>query len=211
MRAMIVLLLTVLMVTTGCQTMLRAKAEKQTPEGLMVRSELLLRASGDKVAEIMAEGAFVEAPLDDPGAGINKAGAKQESSGTDAILAAIIPPLVNGFTTLAANRSLYNAGTVAQGESGGGDYSFTGGTSGLSGDAPAPRFGAVPGDGGVGVYGEPSCPKCQAYIAKHDVDLIDYWKYRAVARQSLVDRGYTGTVVKFPLLITEDSYMMEAK
>ena len=210
MRAMIALLLVALMVATGCQTTLRAKAEKTTPEGLVVKSELLLKANGDKMAEIMAEGAFAEAPLDDPGAGINKAGAKQESSGTDAILAAIIPPLVNGFTTLAANRSLYNATTGAQGVQGSDYYSFAGSSTGSDNNAVVAGFDAVPGDGGIGVYGSPDCSRCQAYVKAHG-PIINYWTYRSTAQAALKARAFSGTSVQFPLMITEDSYQMQVK
>lgn len=230
-QIIVITMLTLAIMLTGCQSVLKATAEKTSPDGTVVKTALTLRSSGDKMSELAAEGAFAEALTDHPAAGVNKAGTKQESSGTDAILAGVLTPLVNGLVSAYTFRPpVATTPTQPSGVTGlDGDYSFTGATSGLEaggGDdwsifynapvmgMPSPvssRFTAKPGVGGIGVYGSSDCSRCRAYIDKYDIDLINYWDYRDVALSALKARAFSGGAVKFPLKITEDSYQMMAE
>ena len=195
---------------TGCATQVNANTRKEVkPDGTIIYdSSVRASARGDQASKLVGEGVYAEASEDEPMAGIRKFEGEQKSSGTDAILAAVIGPLVNGLVNAYTFRP---STTATQIEQGSGDYTFAGSSTDSGNNAVVAGFGAVPGEGGIGVYGSPDCPRCRAYIATHGVDIIDYWTYRSTALAALKARAFSGGSVQFPLLITEDSYQMQAK
>lgn len=211
--AMLVVAFIVMCLSTGCATKVNATTRKEIkPDGTIIcDSNVRASARGDQASKLVGEGVYAEAGEEQPMAGIRKFEGEQKSSGTDAILAAVIGPLVNGLVNAYTFRT---ATATPQIEQGSGDYSFTGGTSGLTGTptgATVAGFTATPGVGGIGVYGSPDCSRCRAYIANHGGEMIDYWTYRSTALAALKERAFSGGSVQFPLLITEDSYQMQAK
>ncbi len=201
-------------VSIGCRTTVRATSEKR-PD--FTRSEVKITGSGDKLSEIVGSGIAVDGSHDDPNAVIQSINSKQESSGADVIIGSVMGPLVTlltGVIDMQMKQALRNVqnygGTGTQATQDGDYYSFAGSTTGSSNNAIIAGYDAVPGEGGVGVYGYHTCSRCQAYVREHG-SIIDYWKYRDVALQALKDRGFSGGPVSCPLLITEDSYQMMAK
>lgn len=84
-----------------------------------------------------------------------------------------------------------------------------------SSDAADPSgYSGAPGPAGEGVYGRPSCSRCQAYRAAHpDTELIDISDSanRSAMWSALRLRGFTGSSVSLPVEITAAAYTPAAK
>ena len=81
-------------------------------------------------------------------------------------------------------------------------------------DADPAGYNGTPGPSGEGVYGRPSCSRCQAYRAAHpDVAVIniDDASNRDDLWAALRLRGFTGANVSLPVLITADGYTQAAR
>ena len=75
-------------------------------------------------------------------------------------------------------------------------------------------YGGEPGASGVGVYGRPSCSRCRSYRSAHpDVQMIniDNAASRSSMWAALKSRGYAGSSVGLPVVITADAYTVAAK
>lgn len=75
-------------------------------------------------------------------------------------------------------------------------------------------YGGTPGASGVGVYGRPACGRCRAYKSAHpDVEIIniDVDAHSASMWAALKSRGYVGSNVGLPVVITADAYTVAAK
>jgi hypothetical protein len=75
-------------------------------------------------------------------------------------------------------------------------------------------YDGSPGASGEGVYGRPSCSRCRAYKAAHpDTSIVnvDDAGNRADLWAALRLRGFTGSTVSLPVLVTETSYTQSAK
>lgn len=78
----------------------------------------------------------------------------------------------------------------------------------------ADGYGGAPGPAGEGVYGRPSCGRCQAYRAAHpDTAIIDIGDdgNRDDMWAALRLRGFAGQSVALPVVITPDAYTQAAK
>ena len=81
-------------------------------------------------------------------------------------------------------------------------------------DADPAGYNGAPGPSGEGVYGRPSCSRCQAYRAAHpDVAVIniDDASNRDDLWAALRLRGFTGANVSLPVLVTADGYTQAAR
>ena len=81
-------------------------------------------------------------------------------------------------------------------------------------DADPAGYNGTPGPSGEGIYGRPSCSRCQAYRAAHpDVAVIniDDASNRDDLWAALRLRGFTGANVSLPVLITADGYTQAAR
>ncbi|MDD2349642.1 MAG: hypothetical protein PHS50_15445 [Kiritimatiellae bacterium] len=81
-------------------------------------------------------------------------------------------------------------------------------------DADPAGYNGTPGPSGEGIYGRPSCSRCQAYRAAHpDVAVINIDD--AFNRDDLLAalrlRGFTGATVALPVAVTADGYTTNAK
>lgn len=78
----------------------------------------------------------------------------------------------------------------------------------------ADGYGGSPGPAGEGVYGRPSCGRCQAYRAAHPdtaIINIDSPANRDDMWAALRLRGFAGQSVALPVVITPDAYTQAAK
>ena len=81
-------------------------------------------------------------------------------------------------------------------------------------DADPAGYNGTPGPSGEGIYGRPSCSRCQAYRAAHpDVAVIniDDASNRDDLWAALRLRGFTGATVALPVAVTADGYTTNAK
>ncbi|HOR97091.1 MAG TPA: hypothetical protein PLZ74_01820 [Kiritimatiellia bacterium] len=81
-------------------------------------------------------------------------------------------------------------------------------------DADPAGYNGTPGPSGEGIYGRPSCSRCQAYRAAHpDVAVIniDDASNRDDLWAALRLRGFTGANVSLPVLVTADGYTQAAR
>ena len=196
----------------GCFS--RSVATYEEREGFK-KSTIRLAGTGDKASEIAAEGLFA----DEDGAGVSKANASQQSSGiADSMRAfgdmtGVIAQAIGvgigigrgGFVAEAGgavgNTSGAFAGNVAQGTPDSTAYSPDG-------------FAGQPGPDGTGVYGRPSCGRCQAYKRAHPdtaIINIDEPGNRSAMWNALRSRGYGAGSVGLPVLITAEAYTTAAK
>ncbi len=75
-------------------------------------------------------------------------------------------------------------------------------------------YGGSPGASGEGIYGRPSCGRCQAYHSAHpDAAIInlDEAANRAAMWAALRRLGFTGSVANLPVVISATSYGMSAQ
>ena len=78
----------------------------------------------------------------------------------------------------------------------------------------ADGFAGQPGPDGTGVYGRPSCSRCQAYKRNHpDTPIIniDEPGNRSAMWGALRARGYRADLVDLPVLIIAETYTTAAK
>ena len=78
----------------------------------------------------------------------------------------------------------------------------------------ADGYGGAPGPAGEGVYGRPSCGRCQAYRAAHPdtaIINIDSPANRDDMWAALRLRGFAGQSVSLPVRVTADAYTQAAK
>ena len=78
----------------------------------------------------------------------------------------------------------------------------------------ADGYGGAPGPAGEGVYGRPSCGRCQAYRAAHPdtaIINIDSPANRDDMWAALRLRGFAGQSVALPVRVTADAYTQAAK
>jgi hypothetical protein len=78
----------------------------------------------------------------------------------------------------------------------------------------ADGYGGSPGPAGEGVYGRPSCGRCQAYRAAHPdtaIINIDSPANRDDMWAALRLRGFAGQSVSLPVRVTADAYTQAAK
>ena len=224
--AFLILLLVGLL--TGCQTSAKAYTETLNLDGTKTISYVIVKGSGDKTSEVIAEGMFADGTTDDLGAGVKKAEATQQSTGTDQILANIIPPLVQAATGMMGtyygyrtDAMQYQNNAVTSPVASGGQINpsicddpenATGGTTGTTGAIVA-GFGASPGIDGIGVYGRPTCSRSRSYYTNNGIELIniDVTNNKSAMWSALRARGFTGASAQLPVVITEEGYTQAAR
>lgn len=191
--------------TAGCFTKAVAYT-KTNPDGSK-ESRVTIVGTGDKAAQIAAEGLFADGMQEDLGAGVKKASATQQSTGIKETLEGM-GVLLTGIGTLVAKTQGLPVAAIAP------VSTDTAPAVSAETDHSTEGFSASPGVAGEGVYGRPSCSRCQAYKAAHpDVQMIDIdiAANRAAMWAALRTRGYTGTSVALPVAVTADGYTQSAK
>jgi len=139
---------------------------------------------------------------------VKTASASQTSTGIDGTLngvAAVGAAYLAGRNSAAAYLP---QGGVSRDESGG--AAAGGGDTVYSDEA----FGAVPGADGSGVYGNPGCGNCRAWLSAHagsGLINLNTPEYRTTMWKALRARGYTGEGVDLPVKITATGYTQLAK
>jgi hypothetical protein len=193
--------------TAGCFTSATAYTKKTAPDGTVTESKVKIVGTGDKASQVAAEGLFADGVTDDLGAGVKTASANQQSTGIKETLEGMGVLLTGIGSLVAKTQGIPVAATApvstdtAPAVSAETDYSTEG-------------FGGSPGAGGDGVYGRPSCSRCQAYKAAHpDVQMIDIGvaANRAAMWAAVRARGYTGNSVALPVAVTADGFTQAAK
>lgn len=74
---------------TGCFTVATASTETKNPDGTYAISKVKVLGTGDKASEVAADGLFADGDPGALGAGVEKAKAKQESTGVEGTIAAM--------------------------------------------------------------------------------------------------------------------------
>ena len=191
----------------GCFTSATAYTETKHADGSVTVSRVNVIGTGDKASQVAAEGLFADGDVDDLGAGVKSASATQQSTGIKETLEGMGVLLTGIGSLVAKTQGIPVAATApvstdtAPAVSAETDYSTEG-------------FGGSPGAGGDGVYGRPSCSRCQAYKAAHpDVQMIDIdiAANRAAMWAALRARGYTGRTAALPVAVTAEGYALGAK
>ena len=201
----------------GCFS--RSVATYEEREGLKM-STIRLVGTGDKASEIAAEGLFA----DEDGAGLSKANASQQSTGIAESFRAfgdmtgVIAQAIGVGIGLGRGGFVAEAGGAVGNTSGTFAGSMTGSTDGAPDTAStaysAEGFAGQPGTDGTGVYGRPSCSRCQAYKRSHpDTAIIDIDEpgNRSAMWRALRSRGYSAGSVDLPVLITAEAFTTAAK
>lgn len=78
----------------------------------------------------------------------------------------------------------------------------------------AEGYGGSPGAAGEGVYGRPSCSRCQAYKTAHPdaaIINIDDAANQTAMWSALRRLGFTGSSAALPVSVTADAYALSAK
>ena len=143
------------------------------------------------------------------------AGDQQTSQAIQSLisLGAVLAPYLAGSP---ADRQLPTAtapAAPADSDPDPGKYTFAAATT-VSADADPAGFSGSPGPAGEGVYGRPSCARCQAYKSAHpDAALIDIdsGSNRADMWAALRLRGFAGQSVSLPVLVTESAFTQSAR
>jgi hypothetical protein len=198
---------TLIGMTAGCFTSATAYTETKHADGSVTVSRVNVIGTGDKASEIAAEGLFADGAADDLGAGVKTASANQQSSGVKETLEGMGVLLTGIGSLVAKTQGLPVAATAPV-------STDTAPAVSAETDHSTEGFSASPGSAGEGVYGRPSCSRCQAYKAAHpDVQMIDIGvaANRAAMWAALRARGYTGTSVALPVAVTADGYTQSAK
>jgi hypothetical protein len=151
---------------------------------------------------------FADGADDALGAGVKTANATQQSTGIEGTLSGL-GDLMGGMAQfMLATQSLKVPAAREYADALSGETDVKPAATGSAG------YDAVPGAGGVGVYGRPSCAKCQAYKAAHpDVAIvnIDDAANRTAMWAALENRGFKGSTVALPVQITADGYAQGVK
>lgn len=202
----------------GCFS--RSVATYEEREGLK-KSTIRLIGTGDKVSEIAAEGLFA----DEDGAGVSKANASQQSTGIAESFRAFGDMTGVIAQAIGVGIGIGRGGLVAEagGAVGNTSGTFVGGVTGSTDGAPDAAstvyspdgFTGQPGPDGAGVYGRPSCSRCQAYKRSHpDAQIIniDEPGNRSAMWGALRLRNFpSSTSVALPVQITETGYIQNVK
>lgn len=196
----------------GCFTSATARTKRTVAKDGVVtlESEVSIVGTGDKASEVAAEGLFADGTSEDLGSGVKNAKTSQQSTGIEGTLNGL-GDLMGGMAQfMLAAQSLKVPAAVAS--------ASVAPESGETDVKPAATssagYDAVPGAGGVGVYGRPSCAKCRAYKAAHpDVAIvnIDDAANRTAMWAALENRGFKGSTVALPVQITADGYALGVK
>ena len=208
---------------TGCFTSAKAYT-KVHPDGTR---ESLVRVvgTGDKASEVAAEGLFADGSESDFGAGVSKANASQQSTGIAESFRAFGDMTGVIAQAIGVGIGIGRGGLVAEagGAVGNTSGTFAGGVTGSSDGAPDTAstvyspdgFTGQPGPDGAGVYGRPSCSRCQAYKRSHpDAQIIniDEPGNRSAMWGALRLRNFpSSTSVALPVQITETGYIQNVK
>ena len=204
---MFVAMLAAVGMVAGCFTSATAYTEKTNPDGTKTVSRVSVIGTGDKASQVAAEGLFADGAADDLGAGVKTANASQQSSGVKETLEGMGVLLTGIGSLVAKTQGLPVAATAPV-------STDTAPAVSAETDHSTEGFSASPGAAGEGVYGRPSCSRCQAYKAAHpDVQMIDIdiAANRAAMWDALRARGYTGTSVALPVAVTADGFTQAAK
>ena len=141
------------------------------------------------------------------------AGDQQTSQAIQSLisLGAVLAPYLAGSSAATARAGLASA--PADSDSDPGKYTFAAATTSSLDPDPA-GFSGSPGPAGEGVYGRPSCARCQAYRSAHpDAALIDIGSAsnRADMWAALRLRGFAGQSVSLPVLVTASAFTQSAR
>ena len=191
----------------GCFTSATAYTEKTNPDGTKTVSRVSVIGTGDKASDIAADGLFADGTQEDLGAGVKTASASQQSTGIKETLEGMGVLLTGIGSLMAKTQGLPVAATAPV-------STDTAPAVSAETDHSTEGFSASPGAAGEGVYGRPSCSRCQAYKAAHpDVQMIDIdiAANRADMWAALKLRGFTSESVALPVVITDCGYTQRAK
>ena len=180
------------------------------------RTRITATREGLALAGVMAAavipGLFADGAADDLGAGVKTASANQKSTGIDGTLKGVGDLLGGIAAVMRAYPAVPTAAAgAAQTAAVDGGYTFAAATTH---DMAPTEYNGVPGENGIGVYGRSGCGRCAAYAAAHpDVAIIDIGneQYRKTMWAALRARGYTGTSVALPVVITADGFTQSAR
>lgn len=197
----------------GCFTSATARTRRTVAKDGVVtlESEVSIVGTGDKASEVAAEGLFADGTSEDLGSGVKNAKTSQQSTGIEGTLNGL-GDLMGGMAQfMLATQSLKAPGLVTPEAA---IRESIGETDVKPSVASSAGYDAVPGVNWVGVYGRPSCAKCQAYKAAHpDVALvnIDDAANKTAMWAALENRGFKGSTVALPVQITADGYALGVK
>lgn len=209
----------------GCFTSARAYTETKHADGSVTVSKVNIIGTGDKASEIAAEGLFVDGTQEDLGAGVKTASANQKSTGIAESFRAFGDMTGVIAQAIGVGIGIGRGGLVAEagGAVGNTSGTFVGGVTGSTDGAPDAAstvyspdgFTGQPGPDGAGVYGRPSCSRCQAYKRSHpDAQIIniDEPGNRSAMWGALRLRNFpSSTSVALPVQITETGYIQNVK
>ena len=203
----------------GCFTSATAYTKKTAPDGTVTESRISVTGTGDKASQVAAEGLYADGAPDDLGAGVKTASASQQSTGIAESFRAfgdmtgVIAQAIGVGIGIGRGGFVAEAGGAAGGNSGAFPDNVAQGTPDSTAYSPD-GFAGQPGPDGAGVYGRPSCSRCQAYKRAHpDAQIIniDEAGHRSAMWNALRSRGYSGGYVDLPVLITAEAYTTAAK
>ncbi len=192
---------------TGCFTSATAYTKTTNKDGSVTESKVSVVGTGDKASQVAAEGLFADGAAEDLGAGVKNASATQQSTGIKETLEGM-GVLLTGIGSLVAKTQGIPVGATAP------VSTDTAPAVSAETDYSTEGFSASPGAAGEGVYGRPSCSRCQAYKAAHpDIELIDIGKAenKAAMWAALRRLGYAGTSVSLPVAVTGTGFTQGAK
>ena len=198
----------------GCNSVSEARYSKTT-DGAVLHT-VRISGRGDKASEVTAQGMFA----DDDGAGVARAGANQQSTGiADSMrafgeMSGVIAQAIGMGIGIGRGGFVAEAGGAVGGTSG----TFAGSSDGAPDTASTAYstegFAGQPGPDGTGVYGRPSCARCQAYKRSHPdtaIINIDEQGNRSAMWGALRSRGYSAGSVDLPVLITAEAFTTAAR
>lgn len=195
----------------GCLTSATAYTKRTAPDGTVTESKVRIVGTGDKASEVAAEGMFADGADDALGAGVKTANATQQSTGIEGTLNGL-GDLMGGMAQfMVAAQTLKAPGLVTPEAA---IRESIGETDVKPSVASSAGYDAVPGVNWVGVYGRPSCAKCQAYRAAHPdtaIVNIDDAANKTAMWAALENRGFEGSTVALPVQITADGYAQGVK
>ena len=209
----------------GCFTSATAYTETTHADGSVTVSKVKVIGTGDKASQIASEGLFADGTAEDLGAGVRTASANQQSTGIAESFRAFGDMTGVIAQAIGVGIGIGRGGLVAEagGAVGNTSGTFVGGVTGSTDGAPDAAstvyspdgFTGQPGPDGAGVYGRPSCSRCQAYKRSHpDAQIIniDEPGNRSAMWGALRLRNFpSSTSVALPVQITETGYIQNVK
>ena len=209
----------------GCFTSATAYTETTHADGSVTVSKVKVIGTGDKASQIASEGLFADGTAEDLGAGVRTASASQQSTGIAESFRAFGDMTGVIAQAIGVGIGIGRGGLVAEagGAVGNTSGTFVGGVTGSTDGAPDAAstvyspdgFTGQPGPDGAGVYGRPSCSRCQAYKRSHpDAQIIniDEPGNRSAMWGALRLRNFpSSTSVALPVQITETGYIQNVK